>query len=49
MNIPIEISFVDFVFQILINCGRSVIVVKAAAIKPMIVMVSIMLLLLTST
>jgi len=38
-------SLVDFVFQTLINCGRSVIVVKAAAIKPIIVMVSMMFLL----
>jgi hypothetical protein len=37
---------VDFVFQTLSNCGKSEIVVKAAAIKPIIVMVSIMLLLL---
>ena len=47
VNIPVEISLVDFVFQTLITCGKSAIVVKAAAIKPTIVMVSIMLLLVT--
>jgi hypothetical protein len=37
-------SLVDFVFQILINCGKSEIVVNTAAVKPIIVMKSIMFL-----
>ena len=41
---PAEMSLVDFVFQTLINCGKSAIVVKAAAIKPIIVIVSIIVL-----
>ena len=44
MNISVEMSLVDFVFQTLNSCGKSARVVKAAAIKPMIVIVSIMLL-----
>jgi hypothetical protein len=39
-------SLVDLVFQTLINCGKSAIVVNAAAVKPIIVMMSIMFLLL---
>jgi hypothetical protein len=37
-------SLVDLVFQTLINCGKSAIVVNKAAIKPIIVMMSIMFL-----
>jgi hypothetical protein len=44
VNIPVEMSLVDLVFHTLINCGKSAIVVNAAAIKPIIVIVSIMLL-----
>jgi hypothetical protein len=46
VNIPVEMSLVDLVFHTFINCGRSAIVVKEAAIKPIIVMGFIMLLLL---
>jgi hypothetical protein len=41
VNIPAEMSLVDFVFQTLINCGSIAHVVNAAAIKPIIIMVSI--------
>lgn len=37
-NIPAEISLVVFVFQTLMSCGNNEIVVKTAAIKPIIVM-----------
>jgi hypothetical protein len=45
MNILAEMSLVDLVFQILINCRKSETVVNAAAVKPIIVMMSIMFLL----
>ena len=41
MNIPAEMSLVDFVFQTLINCGSSAPVVNEAAIKPIIIIGSI--------
>jgi hypothetical protein len=40
-NIPVEISLVDLVFQTFLNWGNKQIVVKAAAIKPKIVIESI--------
>jgi hypothetical protein len=36
-NIPAEMSLVVFVFQTLMSCGSNEIVVKTAAIKPIIV------------
>jgi len=46
VNIPVEMSLVDLVFHTFINCGRSAIVVKAAAINPTIVIGFTMVLLL---
>jgi hypothetical protein len=40
-NIPVEMSLVDFVFQTLSNCGNRAPVVNAAAIKPIIITLSI--------
>jgi hypothetical protein len=39
-NIPVEMSFVDFVKTTLISCGRREIVVSNAASKPRIVIMS---------
>jgi hypothetical protein len=41
VNIPAEMSLVDFVSQTLINCGRNATVVNEAAIKPIIIIESI--------
>jgi hypothetical protein len=37
---PVEMSLVDFVLQTLINCGNRALVVNTAAIKPMIITMS---------
>lgn len=37
VNIPKDISLVDFVFQVLITCGKKAIVVNIAAPNPIIV------------
>lgn len=40
MNIPIDMSFVDLVFQVLITCGKNEMVVRVPAAMPRSVTVS---------